>query len=113
MDASFSVVKASLAQLKQDCLADVFRLWDCFEQGWITEHVFLFRFESDNLLIWEEEETFQALKGPVSTTEVFVPRGLQIESFDSQSCLCWRFDDSWNEKIGSMITVSDLLSCFE
>ena len=44
-------VAESFAAFDDDVLAYVLRLWDCDAQDWSDDHMIVFRFENDDLLV--------------------------------------------------------------
>ena len=98
---------------EEDYLADVFRLWDCYTQEWIEPAAVLLRFESDDVLIWSDNEARQCKIGPVDayhiTNEDLFRLGFNAED---NPCLAWLhyYDDPIC--IGRYIRTKDLLFRF-
>lgn len=47
-------VRAVLMEFDADYLADAFRLWDCNLKDWYDPFAVVFRFEKDDVLVWNE-----------------------------------------------------------
>ena len=97
-------VAESFAAFDDDVLANVLRLWDCDAQDWSDDHMIVFRFENDDLLVWNELGGLKARRGPVDTAAK-----PQIEE---GPCLIWRPDSSFGEYIGRAELSSALLETF-
>lgn len=54
-------------EFDDDFLADVFRVWDCDTQDWYDGTTTVFRFEGDDLLVWNEMGGLKAMRGAVDT----------------------------------------------
>lgn len=61
----------------------------------------IFRFESDDVLIWDEDNTLRCWCGAINNcdTNSFVPDGVE-STFDKSAYLCWISDSSYNALIG-------------
>lgn len=80
-----------------DYLADVLRVWDCDAQDWFDDMTAIFRFETDDLLVWCEAGTIMAVRGAVET-RVF---DLWDLVDDDDRCLSWRYDPMFGDLVGS------------
>ena len=54
-------------EFDDDYLADVLRPWDCDAQDWLDHTTTVFRFENDDLLVWNEMGRLKAMRGIVDT----------------------------------------------
>lgn len=100
-------------EFNEDYLADVLRVWDCYAQEWFDAFITVFRFESDDLLVWNESGALKARKGSVLTDrfdkEAFP---FSIEDADILDCLSWNLDESYGEHIGRAAISAALLESF-
>lgn len=96
-------------EFDNDRLADVFRIWNCDSQDWADGAVAVFRFESDDLLVWNVMGGLRARRGPVDT-QTFQLATLVGSSEDN--CLVWRSDPSFTELIGRATLSATLLDSF-
>lgn len=96
---------------KNDCLADVLRVWDCYSQDWHDTSITLFRFENDDVLVWDEKGLIQATSGPIDTNAVNINQ-LRIEDTldDDHLCLCWRCVPEFSSFIGQSDCTAELLA---
>lgn len=92
------------AEFDEDILADVLRLWDCDAQDWSYDRKIVFRFENDNLLVWNELGELKARRGPVDTAAK--------PQHEEEACLSWRPDTSFGAYIGRAELSSALLETF-
>ncbi|NBJ66054.1 hypothetical protein D5275_10045 [Adlercreutzia muris] len=94
-------VQRMFESMADDYLADVFRPWDCFEQTWFDDYTHLFRFESDDLLIWMIDGVLQARRGAIATSDFELTNMIcQIKDPDEDDCLSWIPDRAYSELIG-------------
>ena len=72
-------------------LADVLRVWDCYEQAWREDAPVVFRFEKVDVLVWRTGEA-GAVRSRFCTEaeEEEALRELEAQAVFSDSCLCWR-----------------------
>lgn len=107
-------VRAAFMALEDDYLADVLRLWDCELKCWHDPMVMIFRFESDDVLVWHEDSTLRCWRGAINDcgTSSLVPDGIEI-AIDRSACLCWISDKSYNALIGETTASQRLLSSFK
>lgn len=92
-----------------DYLADVFRVWDCDAQDWLDGTTTVFRFESDDLLVWNEMGGLKAMRGAVDTQSL----GNSICALEgTEACLAWRVDASFGGLIGRAALSATLLQSF-
>lgn len=103
-------VRAAFMAFDDDYLADVLRLWDCDLRDWHDPVVVIFRFESDDILVWREMNTLRCQKGAVDATiaRSSIPEIVEA-SIDIDACLCWLPDDSYSDFIGFTVIAHDLL----
>lgn len=101
------------AQFDGDILADVLRPWDCDEQDWLDGTTTVFRFENDDLLVWNEMGGLRASKGAVdaATFDRSAIPGLNL-SEDNGNCLAWRPDLSFASYLGESKLSQLLLDTF-
>lgn len=97
-------VASLFAAFDNDILADVLRLWDCDAQDWSDDHMIVFRFENDDLLVWSELGGLKARRGPVDTAAK--------PQHEEETCLAWRPDSTFGEYIGRAELSSALLETF-
>lgn len=96
-------------EFDSDCLADVLRIWDCDSQEWHDGATTIFRFETDDLLVWNVQGGLRAERGAVDT-QSFQLRSLVGTSEDS--CFAWRSDSSFANLIGRAALSATLLESF-
>lgn len=96
-------------EFDDDYLADVFRVWNCDAQDWHDGTTTLFRFENDDLLVWNEMGGLKAKRGAVDT-ESFPLRPLI--GANEESCITWRSDSSFADLIGRVALSATLLGLF-
>lgn len=84
-----------------DYLADVLRVWDCDAQGWFDPFTTVFRFESDDLLVWNDAGMLRCRQGAVDTNSIncLAPDVLDIAAM-TDFCLCWITDKAFSSLIG-------------
>ena len=92
-----------------DYLADVLRVWDCDNQEWFDGTTTIFRFESDDLLVWNDIGALRAQRGAVDTS-AFRLGGLV--GADRDSCIIWRHDAAFSNEIGRTALSAVLLEAF-
>lgn len=99
------------AEFEGDILADVLRIWDCDAQDWLDGTTTIFRFENDDVLVWDEMGFLMARNGPVDTNTVKNDQvwheGLQN---DDHLCVCWRFAPEFSSFVGRSNCIGELLS---
>lgn len=101
------------AEFDEDILADVLRLWDCDAQDWFDGTTMVLRFESDDLLVWNELGRLGACKGAVDTSTFdkgAIP-ALQLTE-DKEICLTWRPDSAYAMLLGESALTQTLLEMF-
>lgn len=96
-------------EFDNDYLADVFRVWDCDAQDWHDGTTTVFRFESDDLLVWNEIGGLKAMRGAVDT-QTFENPICALEG--TEACLAWRVDASFGDLIGRAVLSATLLQSF-
>lgn len=103
-------VRATFRAFDDDYLADVLRLWDCDLKRWRDPSLFVFRFENDDVLVWQTTGTVKCKEGAVDTTTTRCAFPESIEtSIDPDACLCWLPDSSFSDFIGLTEISHDLL----
>ena len=96
-------------EFDDDYLADVLRPWDCDAQDWLDHTTTVFRFENDDLLVWNEMGGLKAMRGIVDT-----------QSFDASllapgtkdACLVWHVDAAFGDLVGTIELSATLLELF-
>ena len=108
--------RAALCELRDDYLADVLRVWDCNEQKWADDPVWVLRFESDDLLVWKDGDALHCKRGSVDTDDtkmLWQERALGMhQDIDVDACFCWRPDVAQSCFIGEKganLKILDLL----
>ena len=103
-------VRAAFMAFDDDYLADVLRLWDCDLKCWHEPLAVIFRFESDDIIVWFEKGSLKCTVGTVveSCLETSIPNAIKA-SIGAGACLCWLFDRTYSESIGSSNVCSALL----
>ena len=103
-------VRAAFMAFDDDYLADVLRLWDCDLKCWHDPYMIVFRFESDDILVWREMNTLRCQKGAVDAMAARYSIPEKVEAgIDVDACLCWLPDDSFSGFIGLTGITHDLL----
>lgn len=104
-------VRAAFMAFDDDYLADVLRLWDCDLKCWHDPYMIVFRFESEDVMVWSESSVLRHCAGAVDTSALAgtLPKAA-MTGIDSDACLCWLRDTRFNSYIGSAGTSSDLLT---
>ena len=92
-----------------DCLADVLRVWDCDNQDWFDGTTTVFRFESDDLLVWNVMGGLRAKRGAVDTQTFQLSDLIGIAE---DRCIAWRPDSSFTDLIGRAALSATLLESF-
>ena len=98
------------AMFDNDVLADVLRVWNCDTQDWHDGTTTVFRFENDDLLVWNEMGGLRAVRGAVDTTSF--DYALLGEGTEQECCLAWRTDSSFAKLLGESSISSTLLESF-
>lgn len=104
-------VRIAFTGFDDDYLADVLRLWDCDLREWHDPLVMIFRFETDDIIIWHEEGSLKCKVGAVAEydLETSIPNTIRA-SIGAESCLCWLYDRTYSESMGSSNVCSALLN---
>lgn len=92
-----------------DCLADVLRVWDCDNQDWFDGTTTVFRFESDDLLVWNVMGGLKAERGAVDTQSFC---HAPLFGIADDRCVSWRPDPSFADLIGRTALSTVLLESF-
>ena len=76
-----------LRRFQNDFLVDMFRIWDCYAQGWIENSPILLRFESDDVVFRMNDNGPCEFKfGAVDTSTAIEPND---PTNPNGECLCW------------------------
>lgn len=104
-------VRDAFMAFNDDYLADVLRLWDCDLKCWHDPYMIVFRFESEDVMVWCESSVLRHCAGAVDTSALAgtIPKAV-MTGIDSDACLCWLRDTRFNSYIGSAGTSSNLLT---
>lgn len=101
------------AQFDDDILADVLRLWDCDAQEWFDVTTTVFRFERDDLLVWNEMGALRARIGAVDTSSLHATEVPSLHlAKEKDPCLAWRADNSYAAYLGESALSQTLLETF-
>lgn len=92
-----------------DYLADVLRAWDCDKQDWLDGTTTVFRFESDDLLVWNVMGGLRVRRGAIDTQSFQL--GELVNAADG-ICVAWRTDPSFVGYIGRTALSAALLESF-
>ena len=92
-----------------DYLADVLRVWDCDKQDWLDGATTFFRFESDDLLVWNVIGCLRAKRGAVDAQSFQLA---ELIGVNEESCIVWRSDLSFSGCIGRTSLSATLLDSF-
>lgn len=104
-------VIAAIKAFDNDYLAEVLRLWDCDLRDWHNPCTMIFRFESDDVLVWNEQGSLREKIGAVAESNLETPIPDTIRaSIEADVCLCWLHDRSYSELIGSKNVCNHLLN---
>lgn len=97
----------------KDYLADVLRIWDCDAQDWFDPFTTVFRFESDDLLVWNDGGSLRCRQGAVDTNNINC-LALDVLSRTEMvdNCLCWLPDAFFRSHIGKKRESHNLLETF-
>lgn len=103
-------VRAAFMAFDDDYLADVLRLWDCDIRDWHDPFALIFRFESDDVMVWCENKVMKHSIGAADDGNVrdHLPEALKV-SIEPNACLCWLRDKNYDEIIGSSMVSRELL----
>lgn len=102
-------VRATFRAFDDDYLADVLRLWDCDLKRWRDPFAILFRFESDDVLIWREKDSLRSRQGAVDTEMVDSEQCQLTLDPNNSSCLSWVTDHRFSHLLGSKSNAKKLL----
>lgn len=95
-------VRAALGVFDDDYLADVLRLWDCDLRDWHDSHATIFRFESDDVMVWLEDSVLMCSQGAFDNDVSlgFISHKVKTGT-DEDTCQCWLRDKHYNDLVGS------------
>ena len=102
-------VRAAFMAFEDDYLADVLRLWDCDLKRWHDPCMIVFRFESDDVLIWREKDSLRSRQGAVDTEMVDSEQCQLTLDPNNSSCLSWVTDHRFSHLLGSKCNAKKLL----
>lgn len=107
-------MRTAFMAFDEDYLADVLRLWDCDFKCWHDSHATIFRFESDDVMVWLDEKVLMCCHGAFDNEVSLgcLPHRVKA-GIDMDSCLCWLRDKHYDELIGSTHVSFDLLERFD
>lgn len=108
MDLNYETSKPNLieitnaiASFDDDCLADVFRPWDCYKQEWYDESTAIYRFDTNDCLVFEDGEDIGFKVSPIDTSYFEESFLKLIGAGKDEACLCWRRDENYRSLIGT------------
>ncbi len=106
-------VRSTFIAFDNDYLADVLRLWDCDLGDWHDSHATIFRFESDDVMVWLDEKVLMCCHGAFNNDAILdcLPHIIKT-GIDVDACLCWLRDKHYDELIGSTHVSFGLLDRF-
>lgn len=102
-------VRATFIAFDDDYLADVLRVWNCDNQDWHDGITTIFRFETDDLLVWSVQGGLRATRGAVDTQSFELG---PLVGASGDSCIAWRSDSSFSSLIGRAALSATLLESF-
>lgn len=86
-----ALLSDELSCLKGDFLVDVFRIWDCYRQDWVTDSPVLLRFESQDVIVSiNDKGSLEMNVGPVNTLAALEPNDPMASDHE---CTCWLSDE--------------------
>ncbi|MSA62374.1 hypothetical protein GT613_05725 [Eggerthella sp. BIOML-A4] len=102
-------VRAVFMTFDDDYLADVLRLWDCDLKEWCDPYAMVFRFEKDDVLVWNEGGVLRCRQGAVNLNEAenVLPSSFK-SGISEDACLCWTRDDFRHRFIGMVSICREL-----
>ena len=102
----------AIREFDDDYLADVLRPWDCYKQDWYDNFTTLYRFESNDYLVYEDKEGINYKVAPIDTSSFDESLLKLIGTNESEACLCWRYDKKAKDFIGNAHVATKVLSQF-
>lgn len=104
-------VRAALMACDDDYLADVLRLWDCDLKCWHEPCMIVFRFEHEDIMVWNENGTIKYRLGSVDTNSTeSALLNMVNASVVRDTCLCWLRDDRCAANVGATGTAAFCLT---
>lgn len=95
-------VCAAFMAFDDDYLADVFRLWDCDLKCWHDPCMIVFRFEREDIMVWNENGTIMHRLGPVDTNSIGSALLDMVKTgFVRDTCICWLRDAQCAVNVGA------------
>lgn len=106
-------VCAAFMAFDDDYLADVLRLWDCDLRDWHDTHATIFRFESDDVIVWLDYRVLMCSRGAFGNDASLdcLPQRVKA-GINEDACLCWLRDKHYDDLVGSTHVSFDLLDRF-
>lgn len=99
----------AIREFNDDYLADVLRPWDCYKQTWYDNFTTVCRFESNDCLVYVDEDGLNYKVGPIDTDAFDDLMAEFIGANTDDVCLCWRHDYHYGCLIGTKGLSADLL----
>lgn len=87
----------------EDYLADVLRLWDCYERSWVAGAPVILRFENRDVMAHEEAAHWSFAAASA----------IQDAPEGDEECFCWRPDREGSWPIGSLLCPEDLVGVLD
>ena len=103
----------TFAKFDNDCIVEVFGLWDCYKQDWNDRTTRVFRFESNDIFTWLTNDGLQTRLGAVDTTAVNEGIYDALSSNNETSCFCWVPDNRYKHLLGKDHQGRNLLLAFQ
>lgn len=106
-------VRAVFIAFKDDYLANVLRLWDCNLKDWYDPFAVVFRFEKDDVLVWNENGALRYKQGAMNLDEAenVLPSSFRV-GITEDECLCWAHDDLRRCFVGMTSIYQELINSF-
>lgn len=103
--------RAAFMAFDDDYLADVLRLWDCDLKRWHDPCMIVFRFEHEDIMVWNENGTIKYRLGSVDTNSTERALLSMVNaSVVRDTCLCWLRDDRCAANVGATGTAAFCLT---
>ena len=99
-------------EMQPDYLAEIYRIWNCDRCRWALMSPLLFRLESDDYLVWSEDDEMLSTKGAIDTQHFsddytrFCEQD-QAES-NTQDAYCWLRDIDTKHECGSIANAAQI-----
>lgn len=92
----------------QDYLADILKVWDCYEQDWVVSAPLILRFENADVVVEHEKNVPSKVTMANSGEEELISE-LVNGDLGVDRCLCWLHADGYGDYIGELISLHALL----